>query len=72
MAANPNKAKQWMWLGISACWRRWAFFKYREFILANVNTVMTWIRRRTLPLQNQLRLPIGISFYTFESDQLSH
>src|SRR6266850_201014 len=67
MAANPNKAKQWMWLGISCLLASLAFFKYREFILANVNTVMTWMSAPHLSFAKSIALPIGISFYTFEA-----
>lgn len=44
-----------------------AIFKYLDFFLANINTAMTFFgSERVLPSAH-LILPIGISFYTFQS-----
>jgi alginate O-acetyltransferase complex protein AlgI len=45
------------------------FFKYANFFVANAQLAMTWfgIRNDALTHVPQIALPIGISFYTFQS-----
>lgn len=53
------------------------FFKYYNFFAQNINTTLAWLPESVLQLSNagalqlpvfsQLVLPIGISFYTFQS-----
>src|SRR2546427_7247012 len=43
------------------------FFKYGNFAVTNVNTVVSWVGgASTLPILN-IVLPVGISFYTFHT-----
>jgi alginate O-acetyltransferase complex protein AlgI len=67
MSADPQKAKQWMWMGISCVLVLLIVFKYREFILTNVNTMMTWMAAQPFGFAKSIALPVGISFYTFEA-----
>lgn len=67
MSADPRKAKHWMWLGCSCLLALLVIFKYRDFILVNINTVMMWMTARPITFAKSIALPIGISFYTFEA-----
>src|SRR5271163_123557 len=67
MAANPGKASRWMWLGISCMLALLAFFKYRDFILVNANTLIAWMAAQPITFAKSIALPVGISFYTFEA-----
>jgi len=67
MLAEPLKAKQWMALGISCALAILIFFKYRDFLLVNVNTLLAWIGASPIHMARAIALPLGISFYTFEA-----
>jgi alginate O-acetyltransferase complex protein AlgI len=67
VAASPSNAKHWLWLGISGVLALLIFFKYRDFLLLNVNVLITWIAARPLTFAKLIALPVGISFYTFEA-----
>ena len=67
IAANPGKASRWMWLGTSCMLVLLAFFKYRDFILVNVNTLIIWMVAQPFTFAKSIALPVGISFYTFEA-----
>lgn len=57
-----SKAKLWLGLSIFTNLGLLAFFKYSDFLIANVNNLFN----TTIPLLG-LALPIGISFYTFQT-----
>jgi alginate O-acetyltransferase complex protein AlgI len=44
-----------------------AFFKYVNFFLATTYTVQGWLGRAVTPRFLEIVLPLGISFYTFET-----
>jgi alginate O-acetyltransferase complex protein AlgI len=44
-----------------------AFFKYVNFFLASVQSVQGWLGVPTSPIFLEIVLPLGISFYTFET-----
>jgi alginate O-acetyltransferase complex protein AlgI len=67
MAAEPGKATRWMWIGISCLLTLLAFFKYRDFVLVNVNTLIAWMAAQPITFAKSVALPVGISFYTFEA-----
>ena len=46
-------------------------FKYTTFIIENINQVLSIAGIMTLPVVN-IKLPIGISFYTFHSMSYHH
>ena len=57
-----SKAKLWLGLSIFTNLGLLAFFKYSDFLIANVNNLFN----TTIPLLG-FALPIGISFYTFQT-----
>jgi alginate O-acetyltransferase complex protein AlgI len=67
MVADPARTKRWMWMGVAATLTILAFFKYREFALANANAVLACMGARPLTWAAKIALPLGISFYTFEA-----
>ncbi len=67
MSADSGKAKTWMWLGISCAVALLIFFKYRGFVLLNLNLLATLAGRRHVSLATAIAFPMGISFYTFEA-----
>lgn len=58
---NPRRARFWTILSASVSLLSLFFFKYYDFTAANLSHLPFW----NLPLLG-LRLPIGISFYTFQ------
>jgi alginate O-acetyltransferase complex protein AlgI len=67
IVADPGKAGRWMWMGISCMLGLLAFFKYRDFILVNVNTLIAWMASPQITFAKSIALPVGISFYAFEA-----
>lgn len=59
--------KQWAWLGISCLLVLLAFFKYRIFLLANINLLANMLGMPTHSFVASIAFPMGISFYTFEA-----
>ena len=60
--SNPRRAKGWMILSVSVTLSFLFFFKYYNFVAANLSRLPFL----DLPILSALRLPIGISFYTFQ------
>lgn len=62
---NP-KAKKWLTLGIVGNLSTLAYFKYADFGISSLNTLLASLDSAPLPLANVI-LPIGISFYIFQA-----
>ena len=60
--SSPRRAKGWMILSVSVTLSFLFFFKYYNFAAANLSK-LSFLH---LPILSALRLPIGISFYTFQ------
>lgn len=60
------QAKRWLALGIGVDLAVLAYFKYADFGIGSLNGLLTAVGGEPLPLLHLL-LPIGISFYVFES-----
>ena len=61
-----NNKKLWLGIGISINLLFLIVFKYANFIIDNLNTILNWIL--IPPVKNPtILLPIGISFYTFQA-----
>ena len=43
------------------------FFKYGNFVLRNLNGLFSWFEWASLPSHLDIVLPVGISFYTFQT-----
>ena len=55
-------AKVFLWVGVGSCLLFLGFFKYADFFISNINALLGV----SVPLL-KIALPIGISFYTFQS-----
>lgn len=69
LAASPTARGKQLWLVVSMCTNLGllAFFKYSGFMAESLNAVGDWLRMGgALPVP-QLILPVGISFYTFQT-----
>ena len=65
--ADPAKKKRWLWLSICSDMGMLGFFKYYDLGAGTINAVGQWAGGGAwLPLLH-LVLPVGISFYTFQS-----
>ncbi len=62
----PHQKKKLLWASMAANLGMLGFFKYSDFFLMNLNTVTALFGVKPLPYLH-LELPLGISFYTFES-----
>jgi D-alanyl-lipoteichoic acid acyltransferase DltB (MBOAT superfamily) len=66
MESSPRKGV-WLAVSLASNLGALAFFKYARFFVQNLNTVLSLLgSRESLPLPN-LELPLGISFFTFQS-----
>ena len=65
-ALGTPQAKRWLALGIGVDLGVLAYFKYADFGIGSLNGLLTAVGGEPLPLLHLL-LPIGISFYVFES-----
>jgi D-alanyl-lipoteichoic acid acyltransferase DltB (MBOAT superfamily) len=67
-AANNERAKRlWLTASILPCLALLAYFKYANFFIDSLNQLLTRFGAdSSLPLLNII-LPVGISFYTFQS-----
>lgn len=64
---DASRAVFWLRLGIVAVLTVLAFFKYRDFALANVNDLLRSLHMTPWETGFRLALPLGISFYSFEA-----
>ncbi len=64
---DPVKRKFWLMLSIFVNLGFLAFFKYGQFLLENFQYVLGWIGVSYEPLEWDIILPMGISFYTFQT-----
>ncbi len=66
-AASERVRRAWMWAAVGASLAILGFFKYAQFL---ANTAIEWMALAGItyqPLDLGIILPLGISFYTFES-----
>ena len=63
----PNQKKIFLFLGVLINLGMLVYFKYSAFILSNIQSILDLFRLGTIsPKVKDLRLPIGISFFTFQ------
>lgn len=69
LAIEDNQRKRKLWLMLSLCVNLGflAFFKYRDFMLDNFTTVMNSYGYGYQAQPMDIILPMGISFYTFQT-----
>ena len=61
-AKAPRYRRLWLWSSVVTSLSLLGFFKYSDFFITNINTLFS----SRIPLLG-LALPIGISFYTFQT-----
>lgn len=66
-AAEKKRRFRWMMLCLLLNFGILAVVKYTNFIIGNINSVMTAVGSENLLSFRNLALPMGISFYTFQS-----
>ena len=64
---NPNKRRFWLFLSIFVNLGFLAFFKYGEFLLENFQYLMALVNWEYTTPKWDILLPMGISFYTFQT-----
>ena len=66
LIGKNNKKKFWLGVGVFINLLFLIVFKYANFIIDNINEVISWVN--ISPINNPtILLPIGISFYTFQA-----
>jgi len=67
-SVNPGHRKAWLVLSVAVNLGLLSWFKYADFFITNYNQVTTWLGLGSFqaPLIDVV-LPIGISFYTFQT-----
>ena len=65
--ADGAKTKKWMWMGIGCVLTLLVFFKYRGFLLSNLNLLPDPAGVHPLPIETAVAFPMGISFYALEA-----
>ncbi|MEO7104002.1 MAG: MBOAT family protein [Gemmatimonadaceae bacterium] len=67
-AANTERGKRaWVIGAVSLDLALLGFFKYYNFVAANLGIALDWLNVRAQPPVLHIILPIGISFYTFHT-----
>lgn len=67
LISRPQSARAWFWTGIGYVLLIFLFFRYRDFLLANVNALLALFHVSPVRAALQLAVPLGISFYSFEA-----
>lgn len=65
-ADNQKRKKLFLVLSLCVNLGLLVYFKYCGFFIANINEMLSWFGAGAIPW-TKIALPIGISFYTFES-----
>jgi D-alanyl-lipoteichoic acid acyltransferase DltB (MBOAT superfamily) len=68
MEASPRR-KLWLALSLTSNLGALAFFKYVGFFTRNLNGLLSFVGAPGVPVLDPV-LPLGISFFTFQSNQL--
>jgi D-alanyl-lipoteichoic acid acyltransferase DltB (MBOAT superfamily) len=64
---HREQRRRWLWLSIITNFGMLGFFKYFGFFADNVSAVAATIGLQVSPPAMEILLPVGISFYTFQS-----
>lgn len=64
---SPARRKRWLLLSVAANLGVLGFFKYCGFFVDSVVTGLHWLGLQAEPRTWNILLPVGISFYTFQS-----
>ena len=64
---DPNNSRKYLWFAIAASLGALAFFKYAGFFVESISDMLDLISLANFESTLKIILPIGISFYTFQS-----
>ncbi|MDO1449440.1 MBOAT family O-acyltransferase [Rhodocytophaga aerolata] len=64
---NPGKRKALLWVSLAVNLGMLGFFKYGSFLLDNFTGLMSVLGINYHPAKMDIILPVGISFYTFQT-----
>ena len=64
---NPRLARRWLWLSIAGNLGILGFFKYFNFFADSLASIAAGFGVELSPMTLQIILPVGISFYTFQT-----
>ncbi len=67
LISGAKHSRAWFWGGIGFVLSLFLFLRYRDFLAANVNSVLTAIGAAPVSAALQIAVPLGISFYSFEA-----
>jgi alginate O-acetyltransferase complex protein AlgI len=67
MIRQPRSARMRFWSGIGFVLTIFLFFRYRDFLLGNFNSLLALLRVAPVTTALRLAVPLGISFYSFEA-----
>ncbi|MCZ6783179.1 MAG: MBOAT family protein [Proteobacteria bacterium] len=63
----PLSRRFWLWLGLAANLTTLGFFKYFDFFVESASGLLDWLGLSVPARTLHVVLPVGISFYTFQS-----
>ena len=64
---GPRRARAWFWCGIGFVLLIFLFFRYRQFLIGNVNELLALAGASPISFALRIAVPLGISFYSFEA-----
>ena len=67
MQKNPEKKKIYLWISMIGNIGMLGYFKYCNFFIDNFNSIFNWIGVGSSISNLEIFLPVGISFYTFQT-----
>src|SRR6185503_9327237 len=67
MVTFPRRKRVFLWLSLAGNLGLLFAFKYAHFVAANLNAALGWLGAGPRFEATSMALPIGISFYTFQS-----
>lgn len=66
-ASEGARRRHWLWLSLAANLSLLGYFKYGDFLLDNLVILLSGAGVHYAPPTSDIILPVGISFYTFQS-----
>lgn len=67
MIAHPERGRRWFWSGVAFVLAIFCFFRYRIFLLSNINSLLQAFGASPVTAAWRIAVPLGISFYSFEA-----
>ena len=67
LAKSDQAKKRWLWLSLVTCLGILVFFKYADFFVEGASDILSSLGLQTSETMLAIVLPVGISFYTFQT-----